>query len=242
MFSFIWHTFFFDPVYNSLIAFVELVPGGDVGVAIILTTVLIKFVLLPLSIKAAKTQKIMREIEPKLRDIKERYKDKREEQAQEMLKVYREAGMNPFSALLVFILQIPLVIALYLSVSGYFGFALPEVNADLLYSFVAVPSEISMSFLGAVDMAGKSLPLALLAGITMYIQMQFVMPEIPKKKEGAAPDFKEDFTRNMQLQMKYVMPVIIVFAAYIISAAIALYFVVSNVFAIAQEFYIRRHR
>lgn len=245
MFSYIWHTIFFDPVYNSLIAFIEAVPGGDVGIAIILTTILIKFVLFPLSIKAAKTQKIMREIEPKLREIKEKYKGQKEkqtDQAQEMMAVYKEAGMNPFSALFVFILQIPLVIALYLSVYGYAGVALPDINTELLYSFVSVPTDISMSFLGIIDMAGKSLPLALLAGVTMYIQMKLVMPPIPAREPGAAPDFKADFSRNMQLQMKYVMPVIIVFAAYIISAAIALYFVVSNLFAIAQEFYIRRHR
>jgi YidC/Oxa1 family membrane protein insertase len=245
MFSFIWHTIFFDPVYNSLVAFIDLVPGGDVGVAIILTTVLIKFILLPLSIKAAKTQKVMREIEPKLREIKEKYKGQREkqtQQAEEMMKIYKEAGMNPFSALFVFILQIPLVIALYLSVSGYSGVSLPDINLDVLYSFVAAPVEISMNFLGVLDMAGKSLPLAILAGITMFIQMKIVMPALPPREPGAAPDFKTDFSRNMQMQMKYVMPVIIVFAAYIISAAIALYFVVSNLFAIGQEFYIRRHR
>ena len=242
MFSFIWHTFFFDPVYNGLILFIEAVPGGDVGVAIILTTIAIKLVLLPLSIKAAKTQKIMREIEPKLREIKEKFKDQREEQAREMMAVYKEAGMNPFSALFVFILQIPLIIALYLSVYGYSGYALPEVNTEALYAFMSVPQEISMLFLGFVDMAGRSATLAALAGITMYWQMQMVMPSLPKKDPDAAPDFKADFTRNMQLQMKYVMPIIIVVVAYVISAAIALYFVVSNIFAILQELYIRRHR
>lgn len=212
------------------------------GLAIICTTILIKVVLLPLSIKAAKTQKIMREIEPKLREIKEQYKDQREEQARQMMTIYKDAGMNPFSALFVFVLQIPLIIALYLSVYGYSGYALPAVNSDVLYAFLSVPQEISMWFLGVVDMAGRSAVLAVLAGVTMYWQMHMVMPAIKPREEGAAPDFKSDFARNMQMQMKYVMPVIIVVVAYIISAAIALYFVVSNVVAILQEFYIRRHR
>ncbi len=242
MFSYIWHTFFFDPVYNGLVFFIDLVPGGDIGVAIILTTILIKVILLPLSIKAAKTQKIMREIEPQLREIKEKHKDNREEQAQAMLAVYRDAGMNPFSAIFVIILQIPLVIALYLAVYGYAGYALPEINLERLYGFITAPAEVTMQFLGLIDMAGRSALLAALAGITMYIQMQFVMPALPPRDPDAAPNFQDDFKRNLQLQMRYVMPVLITVIAYVISAAIALYFVVSNVVAILQEFYIRRHR
>lgn len=242
MFGYIWNTFFFNPVYNSLVFFVDVVPGGDVGLAIILTTVVIKTILLPLSIKAAKTQKIMREIEPKLREIKEKFKDKREEQARKMMEIYKEAGMNPFSSLFVFILQIPLVIALYLSVSGYGGVALPEINTSALYQFLAIPDVISMQFLGILDMAGKSTLLALLAGVTMFIQMQLVMPKLPERDPDKQMDFKADFARSMQIQMKYMMPVIIAIVAYVISAAIALYFVVSNLFAIAQEFYVRRYR
>ena len=242
MFSYIWHTFFFDPVYNGLIFFIDLVPGGDIGVAIVLTTIAIKLILLPLSIKAAKTQKIMREIEPKLREIKEKHKDSREEQAQAMLTVYREAGMNPFSAIFVIILQIPLVIALYLAVYGYAGFALPEINLERLYAFISAPSEVTMQFLGLIDMSGRSVLLAALAGITMFIQMRFVLPALLPREPGAAPNFQEDFKRNMQLQMRYVMPVLITGIAYFISAAIALYILVSNVVAILQELYVRRHR
>ncbi len=62
--SFIWHTFFFDPIYNSLIFFIDVVRGGDVGIAIILTVILVKVVLLPLSLKAIRTQIVMRDIEP----------------------------------------------------------------------------------------------------------------------------------------------------------------------------------
>ena len=80
MFSNIWHFFFLDPIYNTLVFFIDVIPGGDVGLAIVATVVLVKFVLLPLSIKAAKAQKIIREIEPKLKEIKEKFKDKREEQ------------------------------------------------------------------------------------------------------------------------------------------------------------------
>jgi membrane protein insertase Oxa1/YidC/SpoIIIJ len=90
MFSYIWHTFFFDPTYNILIFFVDTIRNGDVGLAIIATVIVVKMILLPLSIKAAKTQKVMREIEPKLKVIKETHKDNREEQARAMMLIIKK--------------------------------------------------------------------------------------------------------------------------------------------------------
>ena len=75
MFTYIWHTVFFDPVYNGLVFFIDMIPGGDVGVAIIATVMVVKILLFPISIKAAKTQKLMKELEPKLKAIKEEFKD-----------------------------------------------------------------------------------------------------------------------------------------------------------------------
>lgn len=242
MFSTIWHTLFFDPVYNGLVFFITIVPHGDVGLAIIGTTVVVKVILLPLSLKAARTQKVMRELEPKLKEIKEKFKDKREEQARAMMEVYREAGLNPFASILLLFLQIPIIIALYLSVYSGGGVSLPEINVDLLYGFVSEPDKVNMIFLGLIDVAGRSLPLALLAGITQFVHAQMAIPKPTPRKEGDAPDFKADFTRSMQTQMRYIMPVIIFIAAYMISAAIALYFVVSNITMIAQEYLVRRHR
>lgn len=242
MFSYIWHTFFFDPVYNGLIFFIGIIPGGDVGLAIIATIVVVKVILLPLSVKAAKTQRIMREIEPKLREIKETHKDNREAQALAMMTVYREAGMNPFASLFLILLQIPIVIALYFAVYSGGGVKLPDINVALLYDFVSNPSFVNMNFLGWIDITGKSVFLAFLAGVTQYYQVKVSLPELPPRDPNKAPDMKDEFIRNMHMQMRYVMPVIIFFVSYIISAAIALYFFVSNIVAILQELYIKRHR
>jgi YidC/Oxa1 family membrane protein insertase len=242
MFSFIWHTLFFDPIYNLLVFFIDTVRGGDVGLAIIASLIVVKMILLPLSIKAAKTQRIMREIEPKLKEIKETYKDDRQTQAAQMMALYKEAKLNPFASIFLIFLQIPIVIALYFAVSKGGGVALPAINTDLLYSFIPEPTAVSMVFLGIIDITGRSILLAIGAGITQYIFTTMTLPKLAPKEDGAAPSFKEDFTRNMHVQMKYVMPVLIVFIAYSISTAIALYFLVSNLVAIAQEFYIKKHR
>ena len=241
MFGYIWHTIFFDPVYNTLIFFIDAVPGGDVGIAIILTTVFVKVILLPLSIKAAKTQVAMREIEPKLKELKEKVTDK-QKQAEAMMGLYKEAGINPFASILLMLLQIPVIIALYLSVSNGGGIALPEINIDLLYSFIPQPETITMLFFGFVDIAQKSLPLALLAGGTQFIHAHLSIPKPPPRDPDAKADMKADFARSMQLQMRYVMPVILTIFAYTISAAIALYFVVSNIVSIAQEFVVKKYR
>tara|TARA_B100000508_G_scaffold78473_1_gene61025 strand:+ start:21565 stop:22293 length:729 start_codon:yes stop_codon:yes gene_type:complete len=242
MFSSIWHNFFFDPVYNVLVFFINVIPGGDVGLAIIATVIIVKTILLPVSIKAAKTQRTMKEIEPKLKEIKEKYKNDRQEQSKKMMELYRDAGMNPFASIFLVFLQIPIIIALYFSVYSGGGVALPEINTALLYSFVQIPVEVTMNFLGWFDITQRSFILALGAGITQYIHVNITMPKLPPKEAGAEPNLKEDFMRNMQTQMKYVMPVLIVGVAYMISAAIALYFLVSNLVTIAQEFYVKKHR
>ena len=239
MFSTIWHTVFFDPIYNGLISFVNIIPGADLGLAIIALTIVVKLVLLPLSLKAARTQLVMRTLEPKLAELKERFKNDREQLARKTMDAYKEAGVNPFASIFLVFLQIPIIIALYLSVFSGGGVKFPEVNVELLYSFISIPETVNMMFLGFVDIAAKSLPLALLAGVTQFIHTSLAMPPVAPRDKDAAPSFGEDFKRSMQLQMKYVMPVIIFFVAYTISAAIALYFLVSNIVAIGQEYVVR---
>ncbi|MAQ59160.1 hypothetical protein CL638_00390 [bacterium] len=242
MFSYIWHTFFFDPIYNILVFFIDVAPRGDVGLAIVCTVVVVKTILLPLSVRAAKTQKTMKEIEPKLREIKENHKDDRQQQAQAMMSVYKEAQISPFASIILIFLQIPIVFALYFAVSRGGGIPLPDINSDLLYAFVMVPEIVNTHFLELIDMTGRSALLAALAGITQFVQINMTLPKLAARDPEAAPGMKDEFMRNMQLQMRYVMPIIIAVVAYTISAAIALYFLVSNVVGILQEFYIKKHR
>ncbi len=238
--SFIWHTIFFDPVYNSLVFFVDIVRGGDVGIAIVLTVILVKTIILPLSLKAVRTQLVMRELQPKLDEIKEKNKDK-QVQAVKTMEVFKDAKVNPFSSILLLFIQIPIVIALYFAVARGGGVPLPDINVALLYSFVPTPETINMVFLGFIDIAAKSAPLALLAGITQFIHTRMTLPPSKPRDPKKEPNFKDDFARSMNMQMRYVMPGIIFVVAYSISAAIALYFTVSNLMSIAQE-YIVRHK
>ena len=241
MWSYIWHTFFFDPVYNSLVFFIDVLPGGDVGLAIVCTVIFLKIVMLPLSIKVTKMQAVMRELDPQMKKIKKTITDK-QEQARATMELYKEKNINPLSSVFLMFIQFPIIISLYLAVSNGGGFPFPDINTDLLYSFIARPDAPTMMMLGFFDITLKSAPLALLAGATQFLHIRLSMPKMEPKKEGEEPSLKEDFARSMQKQMRYVMPIIIVVVAYTLSAAIALYFTVSNIMAIAQEYVVKRHR
>lgn len=231
--SSLYHTFFFDPLYNALLLLFKIIPWADAGIIIILLTVAVRLILFPLSRKAVVTQVKMAEIGPELEAIKEKYKNNAEEQARLTLALYREKGVNPFSGIFVILIQIPLIIALY-QIFLHFS----EVRTDLLYSFVSAPAKVNTVFLGLVDLASKSAPIALLAALSSYFQLKIASQSQPAPKGDS---FGDTLTRNMHLQMKYVFPVIVFFIAYRISGVIALYWLTTNLFSIAQELYVRKN-
>jgi YidC/Oxa1 family membrane protein insertase len=166
--SALFHTVFYNPIYNALVALVALVPGSDVGVAIILLTILIRLILLPFSLSAAKTQRAMKTLEPKIKELKEKHKGDKEKEALETLALYREARVNPFSSILTVFIQIPVLLALYF-VFQYEPFT--AINAKLIYSFTPLPENISLEFLGLISIMGKSL---LLAGLPISHCYDFI--------------------------------------------------------------------
>lgn len=231
-----FHDVLYVPLYNVLIWLVGALPGGDVGVAIILLTLAVKVATLPFSISALKTQKAMKAIEPKLKELREKYKDDREKQAKEMFALYKEHNVKPFSSLLTLLIQIPVLITLYLV---FLHEKLPEVDTSILYSFVNVPDPVSTLFLGIFAVSGSSLALAAIAAATQFVQAYYAIP-VPPKKEGATPaSMQEEFGRAMALQARFALPLVIGVVAYA-SGAVALYFIASNLFAVAQEFLVAR--
>lgn len=177
----------------------------------------------------------MKELEPELNALKEKYKNDKQQQARKVMDLYKEKGVNPFSGILLIFIQIPIILALYWV---FFRGGLPEVDPLLLYSFVSAPQNVNMIFIGLIDMSGKSIVLAALAGITQYFQIKLTLP--PLKERNKNPTLKEDMARSFQLQMRYILPVFVLVFSYIISAAVALYWLTSNIFAIGQEIVVRK--
>lgn len=235
MFSLIWSTVFFNPIYNGLIFLIGVVPFADVGIAVILLTVFVKLVLFPFSLKMVKTQLAVKQLEPEITKLKETHKNDKQEQARKTMALYKKRGVNPFSGFLLILVQIPVIFALYwVFVRG----GLPEINMDILYSFISEPDKINMNFIGLIDVSAKSALLALFAGATQYFQIKFSLP--PMKARTNKASLKDDLARSFHIQMRYVMPIIVFAVAYAISAAVALYWTTSNLFAIGQEIYVRK--
>lgn len=226
-------TVFYVPIYNGLIFLIGILPGHSVGGAVILVTVLVKLLLFPLSRKSSLFQMEMKLHEPELNRIKERYKSDRQAQGKAIMEFYREKRINPFSGILPIFIQIPIVIALYYV---FYGGGLPAVDSALLYPFVSVPMP-DMHFLG-FNMLEKSFFLAVLAGGSQFLQAHIAMPHAPPKTD--APSLGNDLARGMHLQMKYLFPFFMAFVAYAVSGAVALYFITSSLFTVAQELSIRR--
>lgn len=238
MISSIFNTFFYEPLYNGLIFLMtNIIPWADIGIAIIIFTIIVKFILFPLSFKAIRTQVQMKEIEPEIKKIKERNKNNNQNQAVELMNLYKEKGIKPFSGFLLIFIQLPIILALYFI---FLKGGLPEVKLDILYPFVLAPKSINIMFLGLVDVTQKSLVIAIIAGVTQFFQ---TMISMPKKKEQEAKEtktFKDEMMKSMSTQMKYVLPFIVFFISYKISAAVAIYWSASNLFHICQELYVRK--
>ena len=228
----IWDALLYHPLINALAFLVSIIPGGDVGIAVILLTILVKLLLFPFSQKSIKNQAAMTMLAPEIDKIKKSGASK-EEQAKLTFELYKKHKTNPFSGCLLVLIQIPIIFALY-----FVFFKGIKFETGPLYSFVHVPEQVNMIFLGMIDLGGKSLFLAILAGISQYLQAHF-MPQ-PKFSTGAAPSFGETFGKSMQMQMKYVFPFLVVWIAYSISGAIALYWITSNIFAVGQQIYVNK--
>ncbi len=235
MISAFFHAVFYNPIYNALVALVALIPGSDVGIAVILVTIAIRLILLPFSLSAARTQRAMKALEPKLKELKEIHKGDKEKEAMETLALYREAQVNPFASILTVFIQIPVLLALYW-VFYYEPFS--TINAARLYSFTPVPGSVSLEFLGLISVAGKSIVLAVLAGVTQYIQAHLALSGTMKPSDTQG--MQRDFQKMMGVQLKYVFPFIIGVISYTTSGAIALYFITTNIAGALQELHIRR--
>lgn len=238
MISNLFHIFFYNPIYNGLIFLVSYFSWMDLGVAVILITIIVKLILFPLAKKSIQTQIKIKEAEPLINEAKEKYKDNREAQAKEIMGIYKENEINPFASFFLVLIQLPILFALYFV---FLRGGLPEINTEILYSFVNIPDSINVIFLGLIDITGKSFVLAALAGISQFFQIKLVMPKIEPKKNGEKNTLKDDLVKNMQLQMRYIMPVFIFFFAYGLLSAVALYWTTSNLFMIGQELYIRKN-
>ena len=225
----LWITLIYQPIYNALVFLAQHVTAHDVGLAVILLTIIIRLILLPLSKKMVISQYKMRALAPKLAAIKAQKLDKQAE-AKATMDLYKDEKMNPFSGCLFLIIQLPILFALYYVLREGIG------QPEHLYSFLSTEGLHNM-LLGVLDITKPFLPFAILAGLTQAVQA-FLTPI----QQPAAGDtgFQGQMAKTMGIQTRYVLPIIIIVIAAKLAAAVALYWVVANIFSIMQELYFRK--
>src|SRR3989338_3833048 len=232
MFQFIvnfFDFFLYFPLFNFLVIIYNYVPGHDFGIAIIILTVIIRIIIYPLSVKAVASQAAMQKLQPQLRELQKKYKDDKEKQAKETLELYRREKINPFSGLFLALIQLPILIALY----RVFWNGLKPEELSNLYSFVANPIHFNAMFLNVMDLSKPNLAFAILAGILQFFQTKMLMPETKKGEVKS-----NDISAIMQKQMVYFFPFITVIILLKLPSALWLYWIVSGIFSIVQQYFI----
>ena len=199
--------------------------AGNFGVAIILLTVIIRGLMFPIAQKQFASMAAMKAIQPKMKQIQERFKDDKQRQQQEMMKLYKDEKVNPLAGCLPLLIQIPIFFALYkvlvlaieMRHEPFFGWikdlSVPD-PAHILNLFGLLPYDVP-GFL-AIG------PLAVLLGITMWLTFRL---------NPTAMD-------PVQKQMFAIMPWILMFVMAPFAAGLLLYWVTSNILTVAQQSYL----
>ncbi len=220
----IFHIILYQPILNLLILLYYYLPGHDLIWAVIVLTLILKLALHPISMKAVIVQEAMNKIDPKMKEVREKYKDDPAKQSKEIMALYKEHHVNPWSSLMYPLIQLPIIIVLFrifqdLSILGL---------SSNLYSFTPIIDLTEMTFLGNPNLTQPSIILAILAGLAQYWQ-QKTMPTPAKKS-------------SWQKNMIYFFPAFTFFILTRFSAVLGVYWLINILFTIGQQYYLKRKR
>lgn len=220
-----FNTILVYPLLNLLVFTYQYIP--DIGVAIIILTVLVRLALLPSFHKSLKHQKVLTDLQPKLDEIKQKHKDDKEQLARATMELYKVHKVNPLSSCLPLLIQLPILIALY----QVFIRSLNGQELQGLYSFVQNPGQISPMFLNFLNLSHPNIPLAALAALLQYWQAKMMSPKIASQDATA---------KMMSYQMLYFLPALTFFIGFTLPASLPLYWIVTTLFGLGQQYYIIR--
>lgn len=209
----IWNHFFIYP-FSQIIQYVAYLFNDSYGLAIVFLTIIIRFLILPLTLKQTKNQEKMKKIQPEIKQLREKYTGKdRESQLKlqnELMTVYKKHEVNPLSmGCLPLLIQMPILMAFY--------YAIIKTKEIALHNFLWFN-------LGTADPIHL---LPVLAALTTFVQYKLSTSELAAE--------------NPQMKMMgYIMPIIILFSAWKLAAVLPLYWMVGNVFLTIQTVILKR--
>ena len=221
-----FNTILYQPLFNGLVVLYKYVAFEDLGLAIILLTIVIRLILYPLFSHSFKNQTIMQRLQPHVQKIQHDHKHDKEKQAQALMQLYKEHKVNPFSGFLLILVQLPILIVLY----NLFLKGLTPESFGNLYSFITAPSELHHSFLGLLDLSSKSIVIVVLAALLQFLQSRLSLP----KTNDDSP------TAKIGRSMIYVGPVMTILILASLPSAIGIYWMTTSAFSIIQQLIINK--
>ena len=256
-----------QPIFNLLIGLYSIIPGGDFGVSLILFTIIVRFAMYPLVKKQLHQTKVMRKLQPELAKIKKRAKGNKQLEGVQMLELYKKHGVSPFRSIGILLVQLPIFIALYYVIQVFTQHR--DQIAKFTYDFmegigpikqlIEHPEQFNEKLFGLVDLTKAAFAnghvdvfliiLALVAAGTQYVMSKQTLPQTESKKrlrdimseaaEGRQADQSEMNAAVMGKMIK-VLPFFMLFIMLSVPGALALYYAVSNLVAVAQQSYLLR--
>lgn len=258
-----FQTFIVQPIYNILVALYGILPGHDLGVSLVLFTVLIRLALWPLLKKQLHQGKVMRELQPELKKVKKAANGDKQKEAALMMELYKEKGISPFGSIGLTIVQLPIFIGvfqaardltLHLDKLETFTYSFVR-NIPHIQSVIADSKNFNFVSLGFIDLSKKAfengaiylpiLAIAIAATVFQYIQSKQILPQPKEKKSlrdilrgsaatGKQPD-QEDMSAAMTGSMLYLMPLLTMMFAIAAQGAMVVYLLASSLIGIFQQ-------
>ena len=235
---FVYSEFLFRPLFNLLVIITNILPGHNIGVSILIVTVIVRLILIPPSLHQArqtqKNQSKMAELKSQLSKINKKHANDKAKKSEETMRLYKEAGINPASGCLPLLIQLPILIALY----RVFLIGITPDTYKYLYEFVPSPDTIGLT-LFSLDVTQSSLLLAIIAGVFQFILMKSITP--PQPPAANDDDQSAQMMASMQKNMAFIFPIMTVFIAMRLPAALALYWVATTIFGIVQQYVFKKY-
>lgn len=255
----IWNLLFYHPLLNAL--FILYKYTNNIGISIIILTIIIRLILWPLLTSQLRWQRKMQTLKPHMDELKKKHGNDKRRLQEEQLKLYREHGINPAGSCSTLLIQLPVFFALYGAIKALASTSNPaSFNSILYFPFekFSGAEKINLDFLGLnlskfaanFKITDKQIILyiivAILVGVTQYFysKLTIVAPEKQLAKEGKpepAPFDQQEFANMINIQTLYFLPAFLTFLSLAsVSAGVSIYWIVQNIFVIIQSIILKR--
>lgn len=211
-----FHDYFYTPLFGILVFIYQNITLHDLGIAIIVITLLVRVVLFPLFYKGAKDQALLQRLQPHIKKIQLDHKDNKEMQAKALMELYKSNKLNPFSGIVLLLVQLPVIIAIY----------------QVFLRELSNPIFDNLLFLGLMNVGQKNIVLAIFAALLQYWQGKLSMPKQQNKSDNPM-----EMAGKMMVFMGPAFTLVILMN---LPSALGLYWSVSTLFSVGQQLVINK--